>query len=89
MYTPQPAACSEDHIRVATEPSQKFCHLKNIRPEITTKLHLDWMNKYSQYKKKRKLLNAILVGVKFIDCKNDFISVALPFNEDLCSEILS
>ena len=29
------------------------------------------------------------VGVKFIDCKDDSISVALPFNEDLCSEVLS
>ena len=44
---------------------------------------------YSQYKKKRKLLNGHFLGVKFIDCKNDSISVALPFNKELYSEVLS
>ena len=38
---------------------------------------------YSQYKKKRKLLNDIFLGVIIIDCKNDSISVALPFNKEL------
>ena len=44
---------------------------------------------YSQYKKKRKLLNDIFWGVKIIDCKNDSISVALPFNNQPYSEVLS
>ena len=54
---------------------------------------------YMQYKKKRKLLNDIFYlflfyfflggGVKIIDCKNDSISVALPFNKELYSEVLS
>ena len=30
-----------------------------------------------------------VLGVKFIDCKNDSISVALPFNRELYSEVLS
>ena len=29
------------------------------------------------------------LGVKFIDCKNDSISVALPFNKELYGEVLS
>ena len=46
--------------------------------------------KYSQYKKKRKLLNSIFLGgVKIIDCKNDSNSVALPFNKELYSKVLS
>ena len=44
---------------------------------------------YSQCKKKRKLLNDIFLRVKNIDCKNDYISVALPFNKDLYSKVLS
>ena len=44
---------------------------------------------YSQYKKKRKLLNDIFRGVKIIDCKNDSISVVLPFNKELYSKVLS
>ena len=44
---------------------------------------------YSQYKKKCKLLNDIFWGVKIIDCKNDSISVALPFNKELYSKVLS
>ena len=44
---------------------------------------------YSQYKKKRKLLKGHFLGVKIIDCKNEFISVALPFNKELYSEVLS
>ena len=44
---------------------------------------------YSQYKKKRKLLRDIFWGVAIIDCKYNSISVALPFNEELYSEVLS
>ena len=40
------------------------------------------MLNYSQYKKKRKLLNDFR-GVKIIAFQNDSISVALPFNEEL------
>ena len=46
-------------------------------------------NIYSQYKKKRKLPNDIFGGVKIIDCKNDSISVAFPFNKERYSEVLS
>ena len=43
----------------------------------------------SQYKKKRKLFNDFFWGGEIIYCKNDFISVALPFNKELCSKDLS
>ena len=49
-------------------------------------IHSDLM--YSQYKKKHKLLNDFW-GVKIIDCKNDYISVAWPFNKELNSKVLS
>ena len=29
------------------------------------------------------------LGVKIIDCKNDSISLALPFNKELCSKVSS
>ena len=35
------------------------------------------------------LLNDIFGGLKIIDCKNDSISVALPFNKELYSKVLS
>ena len=44
---------------------------------------------HSKYKKKRKLLNDIPLGVKIIDYKHDSISVALPFNKELNSKVLS
>ena len=39
--------------------------------------------------KETQTFNDIFWGAKFIDCKNDSISVALPFNKELYGEVLS
>ena len=52
-----------------------------MQPRLCNKDHLKPNSIYSQYIKERNFLKDIL-RVEIIDCINDSISVALPFNKE-------
>ena len=67
--------------------------MNNLVPKKNCPRVQDKLNKpqtiYTHYKKKRKLLKDLFLGVKIIDFQNDIISVALTFNKDLYNRVSS
>ena len=55
---------------------------------ITFTINL-WYMVYKVSTKRNANFLMTFFGVKIIDCKNDSISVVLPFNKELCSKVLS